>query len=706
MDIEYINFELIRNNLRIQDSSKFASYLKDTYKDLAVRSEKNKKLGISKLTFYDYFNLPLIISEKVFNSFDKDKNGYLNHIEFIEGMLKLFLGDFEETIRSVFDIYDFDNDSFINCEDVRIILSFLPLKEQNWENDFNYQMESQSEIDEILNNTFKNEIELNFEKYRDSIKKEISDSYLQLISFIYKNIPFSLDAINLYQISQNHIEILKKSTSVLIPIPKFAFHLSPFEDLINYFDQNYLQETKREEYKTDIREEHKKYINKDYCEMIRMGNSILIDNQESWTKSTETFYKNGKIIFDSPSKYLKYRTYSRSLNEKDLSKITNSKTLSDKKLNRQKVHYENIIFKITEHKQFKKYWLVLQGKEIYYYKSSSKEELKGIHNLTGVFMKEGPEVFISEIKFFSFSLIFYNKVLLFFVKDKSNYDEWIKHLKKEIGYQNFFEFYSMKENIGIGKFGHVKLGIHNSTFQNVAIKIINKSSMTPIDLELVKSEIDIMKLVKHPNVVRLLDHFENSDYVYIVMELFQGGDLATYISKNHSKIEEAKFSNIMYQVSSGLNYLHQYGILHRDLKPENIMLVDQSSNPIIKITDFGLSKVLGPKERVSDGFGTLSFVAPEVLLRKPYNKQIDIWSLGILMYYGLSGTLPFYDESNLQSIVAKKIVNNEVLFPASKWIGRSKEVMDLIKKCLIKEPEKRIKLKEFINHEWITLFNK
>ena len=146
MDIEYINFELIRNNLRIQDSSKFASYLKDTYKDLAVRSEKNKKLGISKLTFYDYFNLPLIISEKVFNSFDKDKNGYLNHIEFIEGMLKLFLGDFEETIRSVFDIYDFDNDSFINCEDVRIILSFLPLKEQNWENDFNYQMESKNKF--------------------------------------------------------------------------------------------------------------------------------------------------------------------------------------------------------------------------------------------------------------------------------------------------------------------------------------------------------------------------------------------------------------------------------------------------------------------------------------------------------------------------------------------------------------------------------
>jgi len=364
-----------------------------------------------------------------------------------------------------------------------------------------------------------------------------------------------------------------------------------------------------------------------------------------------------------------------------------------------------MIFKITENKNFKHYWLVLQGKEIFYYKNSSKEKVNGMHNLVGSYIKEGPEVVINDYRFFSFTIIFPTKQRNYYVQDKGQYDEWIKCFKKAIGYYNFFDFYVMKEDIGIGKFGLVKLGIHKLTNQKVAIKTIKKSSMTQLDLELVKSEIDIMKLLKHPNVVRLLDHFENAEYVYIVMELFQGGDLANFISKNHSKLSEEKFSNIMYQIASGLQYLHQFGILHRDLKPENIMLADKSNNTVIKIMDFGLSKVLGPKERVADGYGTLAFVAPEVLLRNPYNKQIDIWSLGIMMYYGLSGNLPFDDESNVESKIAKNIVYNELKFPSNKWSGRSKEVIDLIKKCLIKEQEKRIKLNEFLEHDWIKKMN-
>ena len=184
MDFNLIKFKTLRRDLKINDFSLFTSYLGNTYKDLAERSENKTKLGISRIIFYNYLNLSLIISEKIFNSFDKDKNNYLNLKEFREGMIRLFQGNFEETLNSIFEIYDFDSDGFINKEDVRIIMFYLPLKIQNVKNDFKQQMDSLDEINEILEHTFENEIELNIDKYRELIKKRVSDTCIHLIRSI------------------------------------------------------------------------------------------------------------------------------------------------------------------------------------------------------------------------------------------------------------------------------------------------------------------------------------------------------------------------------------------------------------------------------------------------------------------------------------------------------------------------------------------
>jgi len=223
-------------------------------------------------------------------------------------------------------------------------------------------------------------------------------------------------------------------------------------------------------------------------------------------------------------------------------------------------------------------------------------------------------------------------------------------------------------------------------------------------MELVKSEIDIMKLCRHPNVLRILDHFENAEYIFIVMELLTGGDYGSYLTKVKFKITEDRLAKDTHQIASGLKYLHQYGILHRDLKPENIMLSDKSDNYVVKIMDFGLSKILGPQEKVADGFGTLSFVAPEVLIRQPYDKQVDIWSLGVILYYALTGSLPFDDENDNEEVIAKMIVFVDVEFPPTKWKNKSQTVIKLIKKALIKDPTQRIKIDEFLNDEWIRKY--
>ena len=137
---------------------------------------------------------------------------------------------------------------------------------------------------------------------------------------------------------------------------------------------------------------------------------------------------------------------------------------------------------------------------------------------------------------------------------------------------------------------------------------------------------------------------------YIVMELLKGGDLFTYLEKRKFKIPESRACQFTHSLSTAVFYLHTFGIVHRDIKPENILMTDESEESDIKLVDFGLSKIIGPNELCNEPFGTLSYVGPEVLLQKPYGKSVDIWSIGILAYLFLSGTLPFDDDDQREVV--------------------------------------------------------
>ena len=325
-----------------------------------------------------------------------------------------------------------------------------------------------------------------------------------------------------------------------------------------------------------------------------------------------------------------------------------------------------------------------------------------MHNLTGCFVKENSEVKdVGGQILYGFSIVFSNKTRQYYTLDKKTRDAWILALKKAIGYQSLQETYDFENDLGEGKFGVVKLGVHKKSGEKVAIKIINKKSMDQKDLELVRSEIDIMKLCKHQYVVRLLDHFENSEYIFIIMEYLAGGDLGNYAKKKDYSFTEEDVALIVYQITEGINYLHKFGVMHRDLKPDNIMLTNKNDISSLKIMDFGLSKILGPNEKATDGFGTLSFVAPEVLVRKPYNKEVDIWSIGITLYYILTGTLPFDDDQDNEEIIAKKVVYSKLTFYDKKWEKISKECINFVEICLEKEIEKRANSKDLLNHKWL-----
>lgn len=322
-------------------------------------------------------------------------------------------------------------------------------------------------------------------------------------------------------------------------------------------------------------------------------------------------------------------------------------------------------------------------------------------NLISVFIRVDPEEQLDKKnKIYPFTLIFPNKERTYYLLSKDDREEWVSQIKTAIGYASLTDFYDVKEPIGKGKFGTVKLGLHKKTGKKVAIKVMKKKQMTLQDIELQKREIEILKICQHPSIIRLLDVFENQDYIYIVMEYLKGGDLFNYLEKRDFTISEARARDLSHNIAVGIFYLHSFGIAHRDLKPENILMTDETDEAQPKLVDFGLSKIVGPSEKCHDPFGTLSYVAPEVLLQKPYDKSVDLWSLGVIIYLLLSGTLPFDDDDDRE--IARQTIHDEVDFSYHVWKKIGADVKSMIKRLLEKDKDKRMTLEEVLQHPWIT----
>ena len=351
--------------------------------------------------------------------------------------------------------------------------------------------------------------------------------------------------------------------------------------------------------------------------------------------------------------------------------------------------------------KLKKYHYHLLEKELYVYKHKGDAKPKTMVNLVGVFIREDEKEQLDRSNtLYPFTLIFPTKERTFYLLSEEDRTAWLDVIKKAIGYANLFDFYEMKEKLGNGKFGTVKLGIHKKTGKKVAIKIMKKKSMTTQDLELQKREIEILKICQHPNICRLLDVFENQEYIYIVLENLKGGDLFNYLESRDFTITQERARELSHEIATAIYYLHQFGIAHRDLKPENILMTSSSDDADPKLVDFGLSKIIGPGETCADPFGTLSYVAPEVLLQKPYDKSVDLWSLGIIIYLLLSGTLPFDDDDDRE--IARQTIHDEVDFSYHVWNTVPEEAKQLIRGLLEKDAANRMKLQDVLQHPWIT----
>jgi len=257
--------------------------------------------------------------------------------------------------------------------------------------------------------------------------------------------------------------------------------------------------------------------------------------------------------------------------------------------------------------------------------------------------------------------------------------------------------YDIKKELGSGAFSIVKLAIHKKSKEQRAIKIIDKDAIKE-KKEMLEREVDILKRIQHPNIIAVVEIYETPRYLNLVMELATGGELFDSIV-SRGKYSEKDAARIVQQVASACAYLHSIGIVHRDLKPENLLLETNSPDSRIKIADFGLSKTMEAQSVLQTACGTPGYVAPEVLLGEGYNQEVDVWSIGVIMYILLCGFPPFYAENN--SKLFEKIMEGKFTFPSPYWDKISASAKDLIKCLLVVDPKKRYSSKQVVEHPWI-----
>jgi len=259
---------------------------------------------------------------------------------------------------------------------------------------------------------------------------------------------------------------------------------------------------------------------------------------------------------------------------------------------------------------------------------------------------------------------------------------------------NFFDEYELKEKLGEGAYGCVYKVLQRKTNYLRAVKAIKKKNVEKNEF---LNEIEVLKTVDHPNIIKLFECYYDRNFYYMVEEYCSGGDLFDYIQKEKC-FNEKKARIIFKQLLSAINYLHKKNIVHRDLKPENIVFIKTKNKDIfIKIIDFGASITFKGKN-LSQELGTIYYIAPEVFMNN-YNEKADIWSCGIILYTMLCGHPPFcgHDENSIKS----KILHSKLTFPAKDFKNVSTEAIDYLKLLLTYQPENRPSAEEALNNYWL-----
>lgn len=292
-------------------------------------------------------------------------------------------------------------------------------------------------------------------------------------------------------------------------------------------------------------------------------------------------------------------------------------------------------------------------------------------------------------------------------KREDDADHWRKELRaksrpRTIRQKSDIEQrYEILKKIGDGNFAIVHKCRMKNTQSEFAMKVIDKAIMKGKE-EMIENEIAIMRLCRHPNIIKLVEEFETIENIYLILELVRGGDLFDAITES-VRYDENTAAGLVADLAGPIAYLHARNIVHRDVKPENCLLERHPNGKLqIKLADFGLAmEVTKPIFQVC---GTPTYVAPEILVEgggNGYGLEVDNWAIGVITYILLCGFPPFRSANRDQNELFDIIVRGEFEFISPYWDNIAEGAMDLIRKLLIINPKKRYTADQILKHSWI-----
>uniref|UniRef100_A0A8D3A4U5 protein kinase C n=1 Tax=Scophthalmus maximus TaxID=52904 RepID=A0A8D3A4U5_SCOMX len=281
-------------------------------------------------------------------------------------------------------------------------------------------------------------------------------------------------------------------------------------------------------------------------------------------------------------------------------------------------------------------------------------------------------------------------------KDHSDISVSNSQIQENVDISSVYQIFA-DEVLGSGQFGIVYGGKHRKTGRDVAIKIIDKMRFPTKQESQLRNEVAILQNLHQPGIVNLECMFETPERVFVVMEKLHGDMLEMILSSEKSRLPERLTKFLVTQILVALRHLHFKNVVHCDLKPENVLLASAEPFPQVKLCDFGFARIIGEKSFRRSVVGTPAYLAPEVLRSKGYNRSLDMWSVGVIVYVSLSGTFPFNEDEDIND----QIQNAAFMYPSNPWKEISEQATDLINNLLQVKMRKRYSVDKSLSHPWL-----
>lgn len=723
------------------------------FRSLCINS-KSSGNTLDRTTFLQYFPLPGILGERLFEVFDLNASGSIDFGEFASGVATIYHGTVEEKRKFLFHLYDLDGDGYVTKADVATVIAYVPSAYAKCLDDSESDLMSSTsaEAHQAISKKIADLVSVAFEK----VEHESGASY-PVFSAIATSYPLILEVINLFfdetlpdrEFAAYSGMIVKKGpaepAASAVPPPALQSSLgSEFSARCDSFsgndsfsskrstrsDEEALLALPREETRSDGEEGEDKGEEKPadapapeeepepvlpppfvhscpMCETVcalrncvGCGAPLKVENGEYYCACGMNFemrhcYSCGVPLRSATAPPF---TFTRPFVER----VEEPKKTTEN--GRPEAAMVGTMAKVGQFSRIMTTrYFRLVDRFLYYHADEKERKPKGVIYLEGCMIFKMPTQRLANHYRHGLTIQASNsrRSRSFFCQTSKERDAWVQALGKVSQSHRFHELYDVKmiEQLGKGRFASVYPGIRKRDRAEVAVKIIPAKTLRDDEREYIRTEISILRLAEHPNIVRLYDVFHTADAVSIVMERVIGGDLLRMlIGLPNKHLSEKDGCHVMRNVVRGVNYLHNHGITHRDLKPENILVETDSSGICgVKITDFGLSAIAA--RSLDQALGTVAYAAPEVLESRKYDRAVDLWSVGAIAYVIISGELPFKGKKDRE--IVERIVACSYSFSRLAWRNKPAMITDFISKLLVLDATKRLTAAQALGHEWL-----